>query len=289
MPLPATLALETFLNTTTQGVMIPLITITLRDGTVLRWARHQQNVAFDATTWLAHGRGGRPLVMAYRWRAPVGLDEIGTCELELGCGDSAVLGTERLQLAAAKGAFARARLLVEEAYAATPSSAIVGKLAVWGGRIEAAPGDSHSVRLQARSVVADLKATQLPKTLVTATCGNALYDIACGVSRAAHTASRTVAAGSTKNVVKISGADADKEWDGGTLTVVTGTLAGEKRGIREFTAGAAVLAHPLPAALAVDVAVTVTRGCDRTTGPGGCVKFDNLVRFRAMPHLPKEG
>lgn len=279
---------DAILDGTTQGVMIPVLTITLRSGTVLRWALNKASVAFGGVTWLAHGQGGRPVILSYRWRTPVGLEEIGTCELVLGCNDTTMLGSERFQLAAAKGALKGAKLLVEEAYAAAPGGALVGKIFAWSGKIQSAPGDSHTVTVAAASPVADLKDIVLPRTLVSSACGNALYDTACGISRAAHTFTREVAAGATKTAVPLTVAGTDGEWDGGTLTFVTGALAGQSRGIRSHVGGVVVPAYPLPAAPVAGVSVTVTRGCDRTPGAGGCQKFANLARFRGMPHLPKE-
>jgi hypothetical protein len=277
--LTATPELTTWLNATTQGVSIPVFTITLANGTVLRWARNPTDVSFGGTTWLAHSRSGRPQIMSYHWRSPVGLEEIGTCEVVLGCGGEAVIGSEGLQLAAARGVFKNARLLVERVYADTPVAAPVGKLFRWSGKVQSSPGDSHSVTLTAESVASVLRASVWPRTLVSPTCGNALYDTACGVTRVA--SSRTVQAGSTKASVLLSGGDADGYWTGGVLT-----FGSEKRSIRSFVSGAAALAYPLPTV--PTGTVTVTRGCDRTMGPGGCAKFSNQARFRGMPSLPRE-
>ena len=284
----ATAELIAWLNSTTQGVSIPVITITLRSGTVLRWARNSADVTFGGTTWLAHGRSGRPLITSYRWRSPVGLEEIGTAEVVLGLDTSTVIGSERLALAAAKGVFKDARLLIERVYADTRVATPVGKLFRWSGKIQAAPGDSHIVRLTAESAVASLRAAVLPKTLISPTCQNALYDAACGVSRASNTLTRTVAAGGTKTTVPLTVSDASGSWAGGVLTVTSGALNGEKRPIRSSGSSAVVLGYPLPAALAAGVTVTVTRGCDRTTGAGGCSKFSNLARWRGVASLPQE-
>lgn len=285
--LAATPALTTFLNSTTQGISAPVLTITLADGTVLRWARYPSDVTFNAVTWAAHGQGGRPLFKSYRFRTPLGLEEIGTCEVVLECGESAVLGGKRLPLAARDGIFQDATVLLERLYKAQTTDAWVGKLFRFQGRVVQAPPDSHSVTLSVESPAARLKSTVLPKTILSPSCGNALYDVACGVSRAANTTSVTALAGCTRNVLLVSGGPyADGRWELGSAALgspVTGRV-----GVRTSVGNQILLAYPLPAAPSAGVPIALTLGCDHTAGAGGCAKFANLPRFRAAPHLPRE-
>lgn len=286
--LAATPALTTFLNSTTQGISIPVLTITFADGTVVRWARSPTDVTFSTVTWAAHGQGGRPLIKSYRFRTPLGFEEIGTCEIVLDCGETAVLGGKRLPLAARDGAFQDATVLLERLYKAQPTDAIVGKLFRFQGRVVQAPTDSHSVTLSVESPAARLKSTVLPKTILSPSCGNALYDVACGVSKAANTTSGvTTLAGCTRNVLLVSGGPyVDGRWDLGSAAL--GSPVTDRVGVRTSVGNQIFLAYPLPAAPAAGVPIALTLGCDHTAGPGGCAKFSNLPRFRAAPHLPRE-
>ena len=285
--LTATPALASLLTSTRVGVSIPVVTITLADGTVLRWARHPSDVVFDGVTWSAHGAAGRPLIGTYRWRTPTGLDETGTCEMRLDCGGSATLGGQLLTRAAERGAFREATLLLERLYTTAPGAAIVGKLFRFFGLITAAQPDSHSVSLSIQSPTARLKATRLPRTMISASCGNALFDVACGVTRATYTTNTTLAAGSTTRVLVVNGSWSSGHWDNGSVAI--GSPVTDRRGIRSSTSpGTITLATPLASAPAAGVAVALTLGCDHSTGEKGCARFSNLPRFRGAVHLPRE-
>lgn len=293
--LSATPELVTFLNTTTangQGQSLPAVTITLKDGSPpLRWVRWNADVSFGGTTWLAHGQAGRPSIGRFHWRTPIGLREIGKCSMELLCGDSAVLGSKRMTLAAAEGAFDDATFLLERLYRLDPASSVIGKLFRFAGTIVAAPPTSHSVRLEVENATAKMRAAILPNALVSPSCQNALFDTVCGaagLSKTAHTSAVTIQAGSSKNVLVVSGSWSDGDWDLGYVEITSGTYSGTQWGIRTNVGTSLRLSVPMPGAPAAGVTANLVRGCDHTTGPKGCARFANIAQFRGTPLLPKE-
>jgi hypothetical protein len=285
--LAATAEHVAFLNSTTAAVSIPLFTITLRDKTtVYRWARYHENVVIGGVTWLAHNKSGRPLIMAQRFRATTGLEEIGECTVELGCDVSTVLGSEPFASAVRRGALEGATLLFERADRATPAAVVAGKRFRFSGKIVQAPVTSHGVTLSVQSKAAELQNTELPKAPVSKECSNAFGDEACGYTRAPTAA--TVGSGSTKTTIVLTGSWADGHWDLGTLDVTSGALIGESSGVRASVGGTIELTTPLSSAPIAGVTVALRVGCDHTPGEKGCARFSNLPRFRAMPTLPKE-
>lgn len=292
--LSVTTQLLTFLNGNTQGESIPAITLTLTDGNVYRWCMYQTATSFGGTTWNAHGQGGYPLIIAYRARTVMGLDEIATLDLEVGCGGSTTLvragcPTIPWQKAAADGVFDGATLLLERLYRALPTDAVVGKLYRFQGIVRQAPPNSHGIAFSVESPVARLQQVQLPKTLISASCVNALFDGACGLSKAPWQVDSTVVAAQSNRTTITANHVAwpDDYWNLGYIVIGSGSAA-VRRGIRESRVSQVTLTNPLPAVPADGTPIKLTVGCDHTVGPAGCGRFSNWTRFRGQPNLPKE-
>jgi hypothetical protein len=121
-----------------------------------------------------------------------------------------------------------------------------------------------------------------------AACLNTLFDVGCGVSRAAWTFAGTVQAGSSAANISTGIFQAAGFFAGGVITFSGGVLAGLARTVRYYDAadGRMIFFEDFPQAPAVGDAFTLTPGCDRSLGAGGCTRFNNRLRFRGTPFIP---
>ncbi len=134
--------------------------------------------------------------------------------------------------------------------------------------------------------------SRLPHILFGPRCPFALYDLTtCGVDRTSYQVDATIAFVWYQAVrVAVASTYAAGYFTGGTIrfgsgasTVILSILAST-----EEAGGEVVLtlnARP-PAAAAVDDAVAMWPGCDKTNGAGGCAKFSN-IRFGGTPFVPR--
>jgi len=130
----------------------------------------------------------------------------------------------------------------------------------------------------------------LPKFLIQPACGYAVYDVNCGLSRAAFTLTGTASGVPTTTTVPTATAGLTAKaagyFDLGVLAFTSGTLNGTRRSIQSWAGNVFTLGIPLPSAPAAGDGLSVYPGCHRTKADCGPAKFNNLVAFRGYPHVP---
>ncbi|MBY6055377.1 DUF2163 domain-containing protein [Leisingera daeponensis] len=124
-------------------------------------------------------------------------------------------------------------------------------------------------------------------------CDAALGDARCGVAlgNSTYTGTGAVDALVHGRTFTASGLDAfaDGWFSGGTLEWLTGANAGRKVEVMLHSNDADVrltLQYAPVRDIATGDTFTVQAGCDKTTGPGGCARFENIANFRGFPHIP---
>lgn len=270
-----------------QLVMADLYTITTPGGLTLRYTNAQRAVTVNGTTWSTG-----PIVTRSRTRLSVGL-EVDTLDLQLAADASVTVGGLPLLQFIARRGFDDARLVLDRSFAPDVGAAVTGTLELFAGRITA---PRNITRIECRLSVnsdTELLDVKVPRNVYQPPCMNTLYDAACGVSRAAHTASST--AQSATNATRIyfthNLAAAAGTYDLGVVEFTSGANAGIARTVRSYetVVGSGVnritLMSPLPAAVAIGDAYTIRKGCDRQQSTCNS-KFSNLARFRGTPYVP---
>lgn len=125
-----------------------------------------------------------------------------------------------------------------------------------------------------------------------AACGWQLFGQGCGVARDAtdvggafkYRADGLLASVSADGITLTSTAFATRAngfFEAGLLEV-----AGQCRMVVSHTGNTVVLLAPIDA-LTVGAALTVYKGCNRSSGAGGCTDFANTVNFQGCPNIKK--
>lgn len=160
---------------------------------------------------------------------------------------------------------------------------------LWSGRIVSVRWDpeENSATIAHAPTYASLQRNGLRRKYQ-ANCPLVLYGYGCSVNREAYRLTTTAGAldglALTANGI---GGHPDGYWNGGYIEYTPEGGMLERRGIRGH-AGGTVYLSTLPLGLAAGMAVSLFPGCDHTTGPNGCQKFDNLPNYGGFPHFPNK-
>lgn len=265
-----------------QLVLVDLYTITTAGGLTLRYTNAQTPVTVNGVTY-----GIGPIIRRSRTRLTTGI-EVDTLDLTLQADSSVTVNGVPLLHFIARNGLDGARLVLDRGFSAGIGQSIVGTLELFSGRLSAPSGVTG---LEARLIVrsdAELLSVKVPRNVYQAACLNTLYDPACGVNRATYTATGTAISttDSTRRVFSHSLGGAAGTYDLGVVTFTSGGNAGVSRTVRSHTSGTLTLMAPLPVAVAVGDAFSISAGCDKrqATCSG---RFNNLGRFRGTPYIPR--
>lgn len=257
--------------------MVELLTLTLIDGTALRWAGTDVAVSYGGNTWVPG-----PIIERDQIKSQTGIS-VSSLNLTLHVNDSiTVLGLPLLQ-AARRGVLDGASVLIQKAFTDNPANPLAGTVHLFEGRVADIEINSTTARLEVKSFT-ELLDTQVPLDVYQASCLNTLYGTACGLTKSANALNLSVAAGTTlqKLVCSVTGSGT---YDLGELVFTSGVNAGVRRAVKSHTAGQLLLSFPLPDAPSVGDTFTVYKGCDKTLTT--CRnKFSNAVHFRGFPFVP---
>lgn len=271
--------LISLLATATQLIQADLYTITLLNGTVLRYTNFDVNVTIGGNTFLANDA---------RWtrgtsRVVTGL-EVDTLEADV-AGDATHLvnGVPIVQAIAAK-TFDGADFKLEIAFSGGFGQAWQGPITWFWGTVASAETTRSSAKLTVNSLL-DRLTIQLPKKLIQAGCPYTLYDANCALAKASFGVTGSVGVASNAYVINNALTQPTGYFDIGTITFTSGANAGMTRVVRSYVTGQITLNIPLPVAPLVGDTFTVYPGCDKTQAT--CTnKFSNLVNFGGAPYVP---
>lgn len=265
------------LQSSSQVMMVELLTLTLHDSTVIRWASCDVPIQFGAQTWNIG-----PVVERGAVKQSIGL-AVDSCDVTLSCDETVTLAGVPLLQAARKGVLDGAWLKIEKGFTDAPQNPIAGLVHLFEGRIGGVRINSSSVAFEVRSFT-ELLDTMVPLDVYQATCLHGLYSTGCGVSKAANGLNLTVQSGSTNKLIKcaVSGSGT---YSLGELVFTSGANAGVRRAVKVHSTGELSLSFPLLDTPSVGDTFTVYKGCDKrkTTCE---TRFANLPRFKGMPHVP---
>lgn len=276
-PISGTLQTTVFGQTTL--VAADLWTITLTNGTVLRYTDGDTAVVYGGNTFA-------PLVFtAGDYQGRLGA-EVSSFEMTMQPGTVQVGGLPMLTVARF-GGFDRARVKVERAFGATsyPSAPSEVVLVFSGVVMEVEPA-SVSLVLVVKSLVAIMD-EPIPRRTVTPACPFILGDADCQVVMTSWTTARTIAAGTTETVLVISSSTTNAEA-GGTVEITSGPYTGQRRLVRSVAGTSITLETPLPGVPANGNGVTLRAGCAKTRV--ACRdKFSNYNGAAILPGLRHGG
>lgn len=265
------------LQSSDQVYMVEVLTLTLLDATVIRWAGADIDVVFGATTWLPG-----PIYERDNVTSAVGL-EVKSCNITLHADDEVTVKGVPLLQAARLGALDGASLKIEKGFAPGQTAPLVGLVHLFEGNVADLEINGTTVHLTVRDFV-ELLDTMVPVDVYQPGCLNVLYGPRCGLNKAANSVTFTLGGGSTRALLMCA-VTGSEVYDLGELTFISGVNTGLKRAVKRHTSGQLLLSFPLPEMPTVGDSFTVARGCNKAETT--CtVKFSNRPRFRGYPDVP---
>lgn len=273
-------ALATFLNSATQGYLVDLFTFTLSGGLVVRYTSADVPVTINGNTF-ANG----PVISRGKTKLSVGVS-VDSLGVTIACDLNVTLNGVALLPFIASGGFDGARCVLERAFAASPTSAWVGTLILFKGRVS----DTHASRYEASLTVnsdLELLNVMIPRNVYQPGCSNTLFDAACTLSKAAngYGALATSTTDAKQTTFSTGLAFPVDYLSLGFATGVSGANAGISRTIRYYAGGVITTIQPWPSAVAVNDLFTVYPGCDKSQATCAS-KFNNVIHFRGQPYVP---
>lgn len=272
-------ALITLLSTQRSFWLADLYTLTLVDGTILRYTSADVDITVGARVFDHTG----PMISRSRTRIALGTS-VDSLDLEITATSATLLSGLPWLQAITNGALDGATVELERAFASAPGAAIAGTVLLFVGRISDTTTESLKARVIVRSFL-ELLNTPLPRNLYQPPCGFSVYSTGCGVSRAAFAAYSAVASGSTRQSINCALANAAGYFDIGDLVMTSGQNLGVVRTVKSYVPGVVELAYPLPKPVAVSDTFTIWPGCDNREVTCD-TRFGNKARFRGMPYVP---
>ncbi len=281
----ASAQLIAILNGNSTFRMADLLTFTMWDGSINRWAIADTDLPLGGNTFTAGGTGTAPLIKRGGTRCVVGL-EVDTLDLTLMCGQSVKMNGISMVRAAMNGAFDGARVKLERVFMLNWGDTTPGSVVLFEGNVAGVDPGSTQIKLQVKSELDRLNVA-MPRYLYQPACGHTVYNAGCGLVKATWTVTGTATGTPTTTTIPSARAEATGYFNLGVLVMTSGASAGARRAVRSFAGGLFTLTLPLPAAPAPGDTFSVFPGCDRSLGAQGCTKFSNTPRFRGMPWVPR--
>lgn len=277
-------ALVALLNSGVPLEMADLYTITLGNGTVIRWSGHSKAITGNGNTWLLGPTIQRSKI---RWTIGVSVDDL-TVMMNDAIGTT--INGLGFQAFVRGGGFLGATLQVDKAYWTAGDTGPRGALFCFSGTVAEVSGGRNEVTLTVNSPL-QLLNTQLPREIWQAGCLNTVYDSACTLSTASFSATATASAASdaTRTTFITNLVQAGGYFSQGYAVGLTGANAGIQRAVKThinaFGVAQLVVANAWPFLVASGDTFTVVAGCDGTQGT--CTsKFNNVIHFRGQPYIP---
>lgn len=265
-----------------QFVKCNLFTFTLISGLVYRWTDAGVDVVANGQIFSGDG----PSISGVRYALVCGL-QVDTLDLQVMFKDGDTIGGAEWPVAVRSGALDGATMLVEKAFLPAWGQP-AQTLQVFEGEVQGAECVDLEVRLPVKSDADKLNIT-VPRLAFQPGCMRTLYDTGCGVNPAGYMASSGVTGVPNRYSFFTGLSQPDGYFSLGTVIFTSGKNAGVRRAIKVYShlQGRIELSYPLSVELAIGDTFVVRAGCDKTQGPNGCAKFNNIINFKAVPYTPK--
>ena len=279
-------ALAAWLPTARQVDIVELLTVTKPSGAVWRYATSVDNVVDGALVYLGSASAGSLLWRRATLAFKAGI-ELSDCVITITIREGDTINALTPAAALRARAWDDATFLLSRAYF-DAGGALRGVLPRYQGQLSPVVLRDGDIDITLKPPSQTLNRAVPP--VYQAACHNALFDIGCGLSRAVWTSNGTAAAGSTGALVNtgLGVGFADGYFTAGVIAFTGGVLAGLSRTVRLYAqGGSASFFEAFPQAPAVGDAFTITPGCNRSLDSAGCAKFNNRLRFRGTPFIPK--
>jgi uncharacterized phage protein (TIGR02218 family) len=274
--------LVTWLQSATEIRMADLYTITLKNGTALRYTSWDTNLTVLGNTFLT----GPPNIARSAIEEKLGMD-VATLEVTIEASLTDVINGVPILQAIGQGLFDGAVFRIDRLFMDSASNQI-GTVVRFSGFIGALDELTRSsAKLSVNAGTAYLS-MQLPAVILQPGCTNTLFDARCGLNKASFAEASVVQAGSTVNKLLSLSGKGDGYYDNGQIAFTSGANAGLVKAVKTYFGAPNQLFtfnSPLPFVPSAGDTFTAYPGCDKTQAT--CTnKFSNLVNFEGFPYVP---
>ena len=269
-------------NASTTGlVFADLFTITLTNGTVLRWTTNNTPLTIGGNTFVV----GPPIQRdKAKWSMGLNVDQLDLTIFDDG---SQTINGQALVKASWQKFFDYAQIEIDRFISDSWSNTSVGSFPWFIGYAGQITLQGKSIKITAESPLAMLKAT-FPRTYVLPSCANTLYDGVCGLLASNFTYAGTVGASPTASsfALSLSGGNlADGTFQNGIVKFTSGVNSGQTRTVKSYIGGVIALTYPLYAVPTAGDGVSAIMGCDKTRNT--CTtRFNNIPHYPGFPGVP---
>lgn len=264
---------------TNQYLMADLYTITLLNGTVLRYTDADGDLVYGGNTYASTS----PKIIRDRVKTVIGV-QVDSMSVTLYAGINDLVQGIPFPQFASNGGFDGARLQVNRTFMAAYGDTSAGVLNVFTGRISDVKPSRTEIKL---TVTSDLELLNIPmpRNVYSPGCTHNVYDAGCGAVKASFGAASSCTAGSSKTQLICGLTHYSGYFDAGTITFTSGQNAGATRTIKGYTQGVINLSLPLSYVAAAGDTFTAYAGCDKSKATCSG-KFNRLASFRGFPFIP---
>ncbi len=259
-------------------LLTDLVTLFFPSGTK-RYTTARADITIGSDTWLS------AFVKAPLVKQGLG-NEIDQVELPIAAPGQTVAGLD-FRAAAMANLFSGVRVLIQTARTRTSFTGYAAadlEVLFDGTCTKATPVKDGSVLLRIQSPLSTGR-VMASRRVVQASCPFTLGDANCGVTLASYQDTRTIAAGSTAAVIKLS-SSSTRAIVGSLVTVKTGGWTGARRLVRAVSGADCTLDVPF-AGVEIGATVTVGLTCDKKIATCNS-RFSNGSRCGACPNAPAE-
>lgn len=280
----ASTALKNLLLNNQVFFMADLFTITLTNGTILRYTN------CDVPLIVA---GNKYAVLSIVRNGTTQTRGIDVDELEM------TITTDKLDVipggltfmqGIAAGTFDNAIIRLDRIFSPTPfiwnmpAISIDYVLLWWIGIFNVDEAGGLTTEIKAASMT-QLLNVKFPRNLYYPSCIYTLGDSQCGINLASYVVSGSVLAGSTRTSIPTNLVLADNYLNQGTITFTSGANTNVRASIKSCVNKKIIIMRSLPALPVAGDTFTVTPSCQKMMTRCSSL-FNNLVHFRGYPFIP---
>ncbi len=269
------------LAASSQFYICNLFTLTLRDGTVLRYTDAGKNITFNSVTWVNTG----PLVSRGRISYSVGIT-VDELEMKIMSDSSLLINSVPFIQACVNGVLDGCAVVVQKMFLSdwdTP----VGTVDMFTGKVSNVEASRQVVEFRVKSFLERLD-LNMPRNVYQASCTHTLYSAGCGVNRLSFTVSGTVTAQNPDGSINTSLSQADGYFNMGAITFTSGPNAGVSRAVKlhQNASGKIFFPYPLPEDAVIGNTFTILPGCDKRRTGDCTTKYSNVIHFKGFEFIP---
>lgn len=271
--------LITFLQQNTEFRMADLYTITLKNGTVLRFTTWDSSLTVSGNTFLT----GPPNIERTAIEEKLGMD-VSNIEVTIQASLTDLVNGVPILQAIGQGLWDGAAFRIDRLFMDSNGQQI-GTTIRFSGFIGEVEELTRSYAKFSANAGTQLLSMELPAIIMQPGCTNTLFDARCTLNKASFADNNTVQNGSTVNKLISLSAKADGYFDNGQLLFTSGANNGLVKAVRSYVGQVFFFNSPLPFAPSPGDTFAAYPGCDKTQAT--CTsKFSNLANFEGFPYVP---